>query len=138
MSQKNLPGTSSFNTSLITYVNRIIIADTAFFVQEILANLHHTQNLTFAHFVTAWFKKMDLITSRESLRINLIAIYQLLPHFHPDLIAKHFQSIGVLTFNQLDNHMYLKLTNSSARFHSPSKMSKDNCTFPYGGSGALQ
>jgi hypothetical protein len=33
--------------------------------------------------------------------------------------------------------MYLKLTNNSCRFHSPSKMNGDKCTFPYGGSGAL-
>ena len=31
----------------------------------------------------------------------------------------------------------MKLTNNNARFHSPSKMAND-CTFPYGGTGALQ
>ena len=29
---KNLPGTSSFHTALVTYVNRIIIADSQFFI----------------------------------------------------------------------------------------------------------
>ena len=87
--------------------------------------------------MAAWFKKMDFITSRESLRINLIAIYTLLPHFTTEMVGKWFSEIGRLTFSQLDNYMYLKLTNSSCRFHSPSKMQKDNCTFPYGGTGLL-
>ena len=34
--------------------------------------------------------------------------------------------------------MYLKLTNNASRFYSPSKLLKDNCTFPYGGQGMLQ
>ena len=34
--------------------------------------------------------------------------------------------------------MYLKLTNNSCRFHSPSKMNYDKCTFPYGGTSTLQ
>ena len=42
VAQKNLPGASSFTTSLITYINRMIIADTAFFVGEILAYLNQT------------------------------------------------------------------------------------------------
>ena len=55
------------------------------------------------------------------------------------MIAKYFKEVGRLTFTQLDKDMYLKLTNSAQRFHSPSKMNiKDKCTFPYGGSGALQ
>lgn len=41
---------------------------------------------------------MDLITSRESLNINLIAIYTLIPHFTPEMIAKYFKDIGRLTF----------------------------------------
>ena len=81
---------------------------------------------------------MEMITSRESLRINLIAIYMLIPHFSTEMLSQFFAEVGRHTFSQLDNYMYLKLTNSSCRFHSPSKMSKDNCTFPYGGSGMLQ
>jgi hypothetical protein len=82
---------------------------------------------------------MDQITSRESLRINLLAIYTILPTFTLELLGKYFGEIGRLTFTQLDNYMYLKLTNNSCRFHSPSKMmQKDTCTFPYGGNGLLQ
>jgi hypothetical protein len=95
----------------------------------------------FASFLQAWFKKMDLIFSRESLRINLIAIYTMLPYFPKvsvDLLHKHFGDIGRLTFGQLDSYMFLKLTNNSCRFHSPSKIDYDKCTFPYGGAGALQ
>jgi len=108
------------------------------FMSEILSVLHKEQGLTFSHFLAAWFKKMDFITSRESLRINLIAIYTLLPVFNAEQIALFFGDIGRLTFSQLDHYMYLKLTNNSCRFHSPSKMQKDNCTFPYGGMGVLQ
>lgn len=87
----------------------------------------------------SWFKKMDHITSRESLRINLIAIYMIVPFLQIDHVRQFFGDIGRLTFTQLDNYMYLKLTNNSCRFHSPSKMlSRDNCTFPYGGQGLLQ
>jgi hypothetical protein len=80
---------------------------------------------------------MDYITSRESQRINLIAIYTMLPKFSQDLLAKHFGDIGRLTFSELDNYLYLKQTNNVSRFHSPSKMQSE-CTFPYGGTGALQ
>jgi len=88
---------------------------------EILGPLHQS-GVLFDQFVQAWFKKMDFITSRESLRINLIAIYTLLPHFSAEMLTKWFPEIGRHTFGQLDNYMYLKLTNSSCRFHSPSKM----------------
>ena len=82
---------------------------------------------------------MDFITSRESLRINLIAIYYMVPFFSVASMQQFFPEVGRLTFSQLDNFMYLKLTNNSCRFHSPSKLlSKDNCTFPYGGNGLLQ
>lgn len=37
---KSLPGTSSFHTALVTYINRIIIADTQFFLQEIIAAIN--------------------------------------------------------------------------------------------------
>ena len=133
-----MPTSSSFVTSMITYLNRIIIIDKDFFMNEILTHLNKEQGMTFQQFVGSWIKKMDMITSRESLRINLIAIYMLIPHFNTDLLALFFGELGRHTFSQLDTYMYLKLTNSSCRFHSPSKVSKDNCTFPYGGSGLLQ
>jgi len=96
---KNLPGTSSFHTALVTYVNRIIIADSQYFVQEILAPIHNNPQQTFSLFIPAWTKKMELTTSRESLRINVVAIYVLLPNFSQDLVAKHFTEIGRLTFH---------------------------------------
>lgn len=135
---RTLPTSSSFFTNLITFIDRVIITDKNWFINEILTVLHRDQNLQFAHFVHAWFSKMDFIASRESIRINLIAIYALLPHFTQDMVAVHFREIGRLTFQQLDNYMYLKLTNNSCRFHSPSQMNSDKCTFPYGGTSALQ
>ena len=82
---------------------------------------------------------MDFITSRESLRINLVAIYTMLPSMSLDLVSKFFADIGRLTFTELDNFMYMKLSNNNSRFYSPSKFANsDHCTFPYGGPGALQ
>ena len=67
----------------------------------------------------------------------MIAIYTLLPKFSLELLQRHFVDIGKHTFSELDSYMYMKLTNNVQRFHSPSKMGND-CTFPYGGAGALQ
>jgi parvulin-like peptidyl-prolyl isomerase len=75
-----MPTSSSFFNHQITYINRVIIADTQFFVSEILQTLNQ-QGMSFPMFLESWIKKMEYITSRESLRINLIAIYTLLPHF---------------------------------------------------------
>ena len=136
--QKTMPTSSSFFTNLITFIDRVIITDKNWFLSEILAVMHRDLNLPFEQFVRSWFSKMDFIASRESIRINLIAIYTLLPHFSQDLLARHFREIGRLTFSQLDNFMYLKLTNNSSRFHSPSQMNSDKCTFPYGGTSTLQ
>lgn len=136
--QRTMPTSSSFFTNLITFIDRVIITDKNWFITEILSVMHREQNLPFEQFVHAWFSKMDFIASRESTRINLIAIYALLPHFTQAMVARYFREIGRLTFQQLDNYMYLKLTNNSCRFHSPSQMNSDKCTFPYGGTGALQ
>ena len=61
----------------------------------------------------------------------------MLPKFSQELVAKHFGDIGRLTFSELDSFLYLKQQNNVSRFHSPSKMQSE-CTFPYGGTGALQ
>lgn len=50
-------------------------------------------------FIPAWTRKMELTTSRESLRINTLAIYVLLPNLSQDLVAKYFTEIGRLTFS---------------------------------------
>lgn len=129
---KKMPCCSLLTTQLITYVNRVIVVNKDWFMQHILQELHN-ESLTFEVFVSEWFKRMDFITSRESLRINLVAIYTLLPHFSVELLKQYFGEVGKLTFNQLDTFMYLKLTNNNSRFYSPSKIAKDNCVFPYGG-----
>ena len=76
-----MPTSSSFFTNLITFIDRVIITDKNWFLTEILAVMHRDLNLQFDQFVRSWFSKMDFIASRESIRINLIAIYTLLPHF---------------------------------------------------------
>lgn len=52
-----------------------------FFVHAILEPLCARKGITLGQFVEAWFGKMELIISQESRRINLLAIYTLLPLF---------------------------------------------------------
>ena len=69
---------------------------------------------------------MELILSQESRRINLLAIYSLLPYFSGDLLQKMFGEVGRLTFTILDSHMHLKLIMNETRYCSPSKISHYN------------
>jgi hypothetical protein len=85
-------------TFLITFINRIIIIDKQFFMNEIMQELHTQHGFTMHQFFQSWFKKMEFITSRESLRINLIAIYMMIPHFNQALLSQFFSDIGRLTF----------------------------------------
>ena len=81
---------------------------------------------------------MEFIASRESLRINFIALYSLLPQYSHEMLAKLFSDIARVTFSQLDQFMYAKMTGSNTRFHSPSQMNSEKCTFPYGGTQTLK
>ena len=65
---------------------------------------------------------MDMIASQESRRINLLAIYNLLPFFTGELIQKTFGEIGRLTFTILDSFLHIKLLNGDSDFNSPSKV----------------
>ena len=93
--------TSFFYTNLLTYLNRIIAVDRNWFM-GLLNVVHQEQGTTFAQFVHAWVSKMDFIASRESLRINQIALYSLLPQFSHEMLVKHFSDVARLTFGQLD------------------------------------
>lgn len=55
-------------------------------------------------FVEAWVSKMDLILSQESRRINLLAIYTMLPKLDGEIISLTFAEIGKLTFSILDSY----------------------------------
>lgn len=77
---KIFPNMSNYITCLLTYINRIITVNRDFFMYEILQPLL-SEGLQFQQFLVSWFKKMDHITSRESLRINLISIYMIVPFF---------------------------------------------------------
>lgn len=65
---------------------------------------------------------MDFMVSQEARRINLVAIYTMLPLFTADMVQKYMHDIGRLTFGQLDSYMYLKLSNNDSRFYSPTKI----------------
>ena len=66
---------------------------------------------------------MELIVSQESRRINLLAIYSLLPAFSGDLLQRTFGEIGRMTFTTLESYMHLRILNSENRYCSPSKIS---------------
>jgi len=68
-------------------------------------------------------QKMDLIVSNESRRINLLAIYSLLPYFSGEQLQRSLGDIGRLTFTILDSYLHLRLLNSDGRYCSPSKIS---------------
>jgi hypothetical protein len=65
---------------------------------------------------------MDMIASQESRRINLMAIYALLPIFSGELIQRTFGEIGRLTFTILDSFLHIKLQSGDSDFNSPSKV----------------
>jgi hypothetical protein len=67
---------------------------------------------------------MDLIASQESRRINLLAIYNMLPCFSGELVQKTFGEIGRLTFTILESYLHIKLLNGEdSHLCSPSKVS---------------
>lgn len=69
---------------------------------------------------------MDSILSQESLQINCLAVYNVLPHMPADLVLLALPEIGRHTFSMLEHHLFLKLTNNKSRFHSPSRISKES------------
>ena len=121
---KNLPSSSVFYTQAVTFVNRAIALDREFFARSILEPLCLQKGIGFGQFVEAWFSKMELIVSQEARRINLIALYSLVPYFSGDLLQRSFGEIGRMTFSILESHLHLKLVSGEAtRLCSPSKVS---------------
>ena len=53
----------------------------------------------------------------------MIALYSLLPHFSAELLQSTFSEICRLTLSKLDSYLYIKLSNSDHKFHSPYKAS---------------
>lgn len=77
---------------------------------------------------------MDMLVSWEASRINTIAAYNLMPKFSADLVRYAFPEIVRITLPKLEHELYLKLTDSTARIHSPSKVSsaiKENVRSPH-------
>ena len=54
---------SCFITYMLTYINRLIIIDSNWFISEVLQPIFQEENMNFAQFVGQWIKKMDQITS---------------------------------------------------------------------------
>lgn len=69
-----------------------------------------------------WLVRMDMLVSWEASRLNTIAAYNLLPHFSGELLRQTFHEIVRITLPKLEHELYLKLTDSQARIHSPSKV----------------
>jgi hypothetical protein len=93
-----MPTSSVFFTNLITFINRIIIANKNWFFQNILTALYNHSGITFQNFVESCLDKIDYLVSRESMKINLISLYTLIPHFSHDMLLKNFEEIGRITF----------------------------------------
>ena len=93
--------------NLVTYLNRIIIIDQAYF----LSCLGDVQ-APLATFFERWIKISDFIVSRESQRINLIAMCILMPQLPAQDLQKHFSDFCRLSLHHVDQYIYLKLTNS--------------------------
>ena len=89
---KNIPQSSQFFSQLLTYINRIIIQNPGI-ILEICENKEN-----FSVFVVEWMQKMDNIITQEFRKINLIAIYHLIPYFSADLLNQNLNDIGKLTF----------------------------------------
>jgi hypothetical protein len=88
---------SVYYTNLVNFINRIIIYDLQAF-----KSLLESAKVSFDDFIDPWFKKMEFLVSNESRRINLVAIYTLLPHFSALYVKKFFVHICKLTLPQID------------------------------------
>jgi hypothetical protein len=120
---KNLPSSSVFYTVAVTFINRAITVNRENFIHSVIEPLCASKGISFGHFVEAWFNKMEMIVSQESRRINLVAIYNLLPYYNAELLQKWFGEIGRLTFTILESHLHIKLLSHDTRYCSPSKVS---------------
>jgi hypothetical protein len=60
---KNMPQSSLFFTQAVTFIDRIIVLNRDFFLNQIMEPLCTQKGITFAIFVEAWFGKMEMIVS---------------------------------------------------------------------------
>lgn len=112
-----------FFSTLLNYINRLLILrPNEFLTQTINIDLRQ-RGYSFDQFVHGWIQRMEMLVSWEASRINTIAAYNLLPHFSAELVRSAFPEIVRITLPKLEHELYLKLTDSSARIHSPSKIS---------------
>lgn len=118
-----MQGSNLFFSNLLTYINRIIIIKPNEFLQQIINLELRQRGYSFEHFVQGWLQKMDMLVSWEATRINVIAVFNLLVHFPAELVRTAFSEIIRTTLPKLEHELYLKLTDSTARIHSPSKIS---------------
>ena len=69
---------------------------------------------------------MELIVSQECRRINLVALYTILPIFGGELLQKSFGEVGRMTFTILESYLHMKILNSDAKYCSPTKIGHYN------------
>lgn len=119
---KTVPCFTMYITNLMTFVNRIIVLKPQQFCQQILQSPVLSQRgISFDLWVARWIEKMDFIVSQDSRRINILALYELLPHFNVELVNKWFPEIGRLSFGTLEQFLKSKINNDGARFCSPNR-----------------
>ena len=94
------------------YQQNHIIKPTEFLTQVINVDLRQ-RGYSFEQFVQGWLQKMEMIVSWEATRINVIAIYNLLPSFPGELVRTSFAEIVRTTLAKLEHELYLKLSDST-------------------------
>ena len=119
---KTIPCSSVFFTTLMTYINRVIIVKPAEFLSQIVQTDLRQLGYTFEQFIEGWLTKMDMIVSQEANRINCLACYNLVPHFSEQVLKAALPEISKYTFTMLEHFLFLKLTDNKSRFHSPSRL----------------
>ena len=117
---KSLPNNSTFFTSLVTMINRVIIIDLDYFM-DILRELFEQKGMQFESFVRSWFSKMEFLVSQESRKMNVIAMYLLLPKIPQHVMQEFFPEIVKNSITQLNSFLSIKLQGDDPRLYSPSK-----------------
>ena len=64
---------------------------------------------------------MDFIVSQDTRRINILAMYELLPFFNAELLKTQFPEFARYSFTLLEQFFKSKINNDGNRFCSPNR-----------------
>jgi len=75
-----------FRTMVLTIVNRFIILDL-----ESILNILQSNNVNFYDFINLWVSGMNSLSSKPAMRLNVLAIIQIVPHMNDkEAFLTHF------------------------------------------------